>query len=193
VKCGKLLSDDEVLSSPESCARRSLDHIDVWGFDLDYTLASYNTRLQELVYELAQDYLINILNYPSSFKERKYDPKFAVRGAVSFKQSAAPSVVFTPACSPGISYDIMHGLLVKMDYHDNVTPHCTFRGTRRLSNSEVKKVYHGMYVSRLYREQKMKALIDMFSMSEACIIANLIQNFVENHTEFSNAAVAEVL
>jgi hypothetical protein len=162
---------------------------------LDYTLASYNTRLQALVYELAQDYLINILNYPSSFKERKYDPTFAVRGTTCpshsylFERVAPRALTFVWS---GISYDVTHGLLVKMDYHDNVTPHCTFRGTKRLSNSEVKKVYHGMHVSRLFREQKMRALIDMFSMSEACIIAHLIQNFVDNHTEFSHAAVAEV-
>lgn len=96
------------------------------------------------------------------------------------------------AHATGISYDIPNGLLVKMDYHDNVTPHCTFRGRTRLSNSEVSKLYNGMYVSRLYREQHMKALIDMFTMSEACLIADLIQHFKDSNTDFSNRAVGEV-
>ena len=162
------------------------------GFDLDYTLASYNSRMQELVFELARDYLVNILNYPSTFLTAQYDPSFAVRGIA--RTSALTYLVCSTANHgrAGISYDVNHGLLVKMDYHDNVTPNCVFRGKTLLSNAEVRKIYNGMYVSRVYRETNMKALIDMFSMSEACLIASLIQHFRDNQTEFSNRAVAEV-
>ena len=42
--------------------------------------ADYNTRLQELVYNHARDYMVNTLHYPSSFKDSHFDSTFANRG-----------------------------------------------------------------------------------------------------------------
>jgi HAD superfamily 5'-nucleotidase-like hydrolase len=148
-----------------------LDSIDVVGFDLDFTLAGYNHRMSELVYDLGRDFLINMLSYPSAFRSVKYDPSFGIRG---------------------ITLDFNHGTLLKLDYNDRVTPYCAYRGRTRLSSADVAKLYGGMHVSRLYREQNMKAMVDMFAMSEACLIANLIQHFMDQQTEFSSRAVAEV-
>lgn len=84
------------------------------------------------------------------------------------------------------------GVLLKLDYHDNITPNCAFRGRSRLSTADVVKLYNGVHVPYGYRERHMKALVDMFSMPEGCLVANLVQYFHDNHTEFSNRAVAEV-
>lgn len=37
----------------------SLRYIEVYGFDYDYTLASYSDALHDLIYDLAVDVLIN--------------------------------------------------------------------------------------------------------------------------------------
>lgn len=37
----------------------SLDNIQVYGFDYDYTLAHYSANLQSLIYDLAKEHLVN--------------------------------------------------------------------------------------------------------------------------------------
>ena len=37
----------------------SLDNIQVYGFDYDYTLAHYSANLQCLIYDLAKEHLVN--------------------------------------------------------------------------------------------------------------------------------------
>ena len=99
--------------------------------------------MSKLVYDLGRDFLINMLSYPSAFRSVPYDPSFGVRG---------------------ITLDINHGTLLKLDYNDRVTPNCAFRGRTRLSSTDVAKLYGGMHVSRSYRELNMKAMVDMFAM-----------------------------
>jgi len=55
-------------------------HIDVYGFDYDYTLASYSNTLHYLIYDLAVKELISTYGYPRGIEEMKYDPDFAIRG-----------------------------------------------------------------------------------------------------------------
>ena len=40
----------------------SLKHVDVYGFDFDYTLVHYTTEVNKLIYELARDRLVKKLN-----------------------------------------------------------------------------------------------------------------------------------
>ena len=40
----------------------SLKHVDVYGFDFDYTLVHYTTEVNKLIYELARDRLVEKLN-----------------------------------------------------------------------------------------------------------------------------------
>lgn len=49
-----------------------LDHIQVYGFDYDYTLAHYSANLQSLIYDLAKEYMVSevsicLSNYMESF------------------------------------------------------------------------------------------------------------------------------
>lgn len=57
-----------------------LDKIKFFGFDMDYTLAEYNSpQYEALAFELAIQRLIT-LGYPAEFDEFEYDPEFPVRG-----------------------------------------------------------------------------------------------------------------
>jgi len=40
-----------------------LSEIHVYGFDFDYTLASYTPALQSLIYDLAKHYMVEELKY----------------------------------------------------------------------------------------------------------------------------------
>lgn len=54
--------------------------IKVVGFDLDYTLLSYSTELQKLIYTYARDSLIETYGFPRELLSCEFDPSFAVRG-----------------------------------------------------------------------------------------------------------------
>jgi hypothetical protein len=97
-----------------------MDQIDIIGFDLDYTIAEYNNRLQELVYNHARDYMVNTLHYPSTFKDTVFDASFANRG---------------------ITFDKSAGILLKMDSSNRIAQNSVFRGRTRLSLSEIKAFY----------------------------------------------------
>ncbi|KAJ7365857.1 5'-nucleotidase domain-containing protein 3 [Desmophyllum pertusum] len=49
-------------------------HIDVYGFDYDYTLASYSNTLHYLIYDLSVKELMSTFGYPRGLEDMKYDP-----------------------------------------------------------------------------------------------------------------------
>ncbi len=54
--------------------------IKYFGFDMDYTLAQYNSPdIEILAYDLIVARLIK-LGYPAEFSAFKYDPSFPIRG-----------------------------------------------------------------------------------------------------------------
>lgn len=60
-----------------------LGRIDTVGFDYDYTLVTYTTALQELIYDMALIRLVRDKQYPSEMLEKgimEFDPKFSIRG-----------------------------------------------------------------------------------------------------------------
>ncbi|KAA0063113.1 5'-nucleotidase domain-containing protein [Cucumis melo var. makuwa] len=58
----------------------SLDNIQVYGFDYDYTLVYYSANLKNLIYDLAKEHLVIELRYPKSCMKFKYDHTFQIRG-----------------------------------------------------------------------------------------------------------------
>ncbi|CAG5122824.1 unnamed protein product, partial [Candidula unifasciata] len=58
----------------------SLANIEIYGFDYDYTLATYTPELHKLIFTLGRDALVNKLRYPEGILELEYDSEFAVRG-----------------------------------------------------------------------------------------------------------------
>lgn len=71
------------------------------GFDLDHTLAHYDSRsVEELAFDLTKEKLVANKGYPTEILDLRYDPTFVIRGLV---------------------VDRKRGNLLKMDYFNFVT------------------------------------------------------------------------
>ncbi|TSQ92616.1 5'-nucleotidase domain-containing protein 3 [Bagarius yarrelli] len=58
----------------------SLQDIEIYGFDYDYTLAFYSSHLHTLIFDVARDILIQQHRYPEGLKDYNYIPNFVIRG-----------------------------------------------------------------------------------------------------------------
>ena len=147
-----------------------LDRVDVIGFDYDYTLASYTTALQEFIYEKARDYLLERLRYPPELSSRRYDPEFPIRGLV---------------------FDRKHGVLCKLSYSNALSPDTAYLGRRRLDEAELRRLYgESLHVPIGHVENHMLVLNDLFSLAEACLLADVVQLAVESNVPFDAGALA---
>ncbi|KAL2227995.1 UNVERIFIED_CONTAM: 5'-nucleotidase domain-containing protein [Sesamum indicum] len=144
-----------------------LDNIQVFGFDYDYTLAHYSANLQSLIYELAKEYLVNELRYPDSCLEFKYDNSFPIRG---------------------LYYDMSKGCLMKLDFFGSIEPDACYFGRRKLSRPEINDLYGTRHIGR-DQAQELVGLMDFFCFSEACLIADIVQHFVDAKLEFDPSYV----
>ena len=90
----------------------NFDDVKVVGFDLDYTLLTYTSELQDLIYNLARNSLITSYGFPGAFRECKFDPNFAVRG---------------------LSVDVENGTLCKWSDLQKVGLNHVYKGKRPLS------------------------------------------------------------
>ncbi|KAK6151542.1 hypothetical protein DH2020_014177 [Rehmannia glutinosa] len=144
-----------------------LDNIQVFGFDYDYTLAHYSANLQSLIYDLAKEYLVNELRYPDSCLEFKYDNSFPIRG---------------------LYYDKSKGCLMKLDFFGSIEPDGCYFGRRKLSRSEINDLYGTRHIGR-HQARGLVGLMDFFCFSEACLIADIIQHFVDAKLEFDASYV----
>ena len=128
------------------------DRVNVLGFDYDYTLASYRLELQDFIYAKARDHLVERLHYPPALAERSYDREFPIRGLV---------------------FDRRHGVLLKLSYHHAVSPDTAFLGRKRLREHELRALYgEAMHVPPEHVSSHMIVLNDLFSLAEACLLAN---------------------
>ncbi|KAL6534751.1 hypothetical protein OROGR_013426 [Orobanche gracilis] len=144
-----------------------LDNIQVFGFDYDYTLAHYSANLQSLIYDLAKEYLVNELRYPDSCLEFKYDNSFPIRG---------------------LYYDKSKGCLMKLDFFGSIEPDGCYFGRQKLSRSEIDELYGTRHIGR-DQARGLVGLMDFFCFSEACLIADIIQHFVDAKLEFDASYV----
>ncbi|KAL3623848.1 hypothetical protein CASFOL_032664 [Castilleja foliolosa] len=144
-----------------------LDNIQVYGFDYDYTLAHYSANLQSLIYDLAIEYLVNELRYPDCCSEFKYDSSFPIRG---------------------LYYDKSKGCLIKLDFFGSIEPEGCYFGRRKLSRSEIDDLYGTRHIGR-DQARGLVGLMDFFCFSEACLIADIIQHFVDAKLEFDASYV----
>ena len=168
-----LLSEVDALPALQQqvfCNREMrMDRIKVIGFDYDYTLASYKSSLQTLVYEQAKRYLVEKQHYPAELAQRHYDGNFAIRGLV---------------------FDRQHGALLKMSYAQAVAPGAAYRGRQRMTEAELRALYgEALQVDKSYAEEHFRPLNDLFALSEACLLADVIQLAVDSGTRFDAAAV----
>ncbi|CAL5436302.1 unnamed protein product [Camellia sinensis] len=149
-----------------------LENIQVYGFDYDYTLAHYSANLQSLIYELAKEHLVNEVWYPDSCLEFKYDPTFPIRG---------------------LYYDKLKGCLLKLDFFGSIEPDGCYFGRRKFTKKEIEQIYGTRHIGR-DQARGLVSLMDFFCFSEnmdsvafmliACLIADIVQHFVDTKLEF---------
>lgn len=144
-----------------------LDNIQVYGFDYDYTLAHYSEHLQSLIYDLAKKYLVDELKYPESCLQFEYDPTFPIRG---------------------LYYDKLKGCLLKLDFFGSIEPDGCFFGRRKLSREKITEIYGTRHLGR-DQARELVGLMDFFCFSEACLIADIVQHFVDAKLEFDASYV----
>lgn len=139
-----------------------MDDIQVCGFDYDYTLAHYSANLQTLIYDLAKEHMVNELRYPQCCLEFKYDPTFPIRG---------------------LYYDKLKGCLLKLDFFGSIEPDGCYFGRHKLSRKEIEEIYGTRHIGR-DQLWGLVGLMDFFCFSEACLIADMVQYFVDAKLEF---------
>ncbi|KAF7806582.1 5'-nucleotidase domain-containing protein [Senna tora] len=146
-----------------------MDRLQVYGFDYDYTLAHYSPDLQTLIYDLAKEHLVNELRYPDNCMEFKYDPTFPIRG---------------------LYYDKSKGCLMKLDFFGSIEPQGCYFGRRRLNREEILAIYGTRHIGR-DQASSLAGLMDIFCFSEACLLADIVQYFVDAKLEFDASYIFE--
>lgn len=152
----------------------NLQQVQVVGFDLDYTLATYSDSLQELIYKLAMDILVSSFGFPSCLKDVPHASSYAIRG---------------------LSVDMQHGLLCKLSHLQRVAVNATYKGKKALDLSEIEELYGESRHVPYNRLEHMRPLYDLYSIVEANLIANCMDYFEHRkyyHGEhYSSSAVMD--
>ncbi|CAL0330401.1 unnamed protein product [Lupinus luteus] len=146
-----------------------LDKLQVYGFDYDYTLAHYSSHLQTLIYDLAKEYMVNELRYPEGCMDFKYDPTFPIRG---------------------LYYDKLKGCLMKLDFFGSIETDGCYFGRHKLSSMGIRKIYGTRHIGRDH-VRSLVGLMDFFCFSEACLLADIVQYFVDAKLEFDASYIYE--
>ncbi len=141
-----------------------MDHIEVIGFDMDYTLALYNQpRLEALSASCTLEKMITRRGYPPSLRLLPYDSRRAIRGLV---------------------VDRERGNVLKMDRYGYVGR--AYHGTRPLSRVERRKLYREQLLRILPTHY---AWIDtLFALPEAVLFGQIVDFF---DADSSFAALSE--
>lgn len=129
-----------------------LDKIKFFGFDMDYTLAEYNSPAYEsLSFDLLKERLISI-GYPSAISEFNYDPSFPVRG---------------------LWFDKLYGNLLKVDAYGNILV-CS-HGFTFLKSHEVIEHYPNRFIQ--LDDNRCYVLNTLFHLPETYMMACLVDYF----------------
>jgi HAD superfamily 5'-nucleotidase-like hydrolase len=130
-----------------------MESIELFGFDMDYTMALYQQeKLESLSIQLTLDKLVANHGYPEEIKALHYDPKYAVRGLV---------------------VDSAMGNLLKMDRYGHVGR--VLHGRKPLDKDERRKAYRK---SRIRLSSARYHWIDtLFGLPEAVMYGALVEFF----------------
>ncbi|KAJ1918165.1 hypothetical protein IWQ60_007576 [Tieghemiomyces parasiticus] len=158
---------DEVFANNEIL----LNRVSVYGFDYDYTLANYTAMLPVTIYTMLRDMLINKLGYPLGMRSLQYDPTFAIRG---------------------LHYDFETGWLFKLDAYHNIQVDGVHYGRETIRRPEtVLDRHRGKHVAPDYIRNNLHHLNDLFSLPEACLLADVVQYFMDHHIPFHPRCLAD--
>lgn len=163
-----MLNPNAIFSNNEM----SLEDIEIYGFDYDYTLAFYSKDLHTLIFNTARDLLINEHRYPHELKKYEYDPNFAIRG---------------------LHYDVHKALLMKIDSFHYIQLGAVYRGFDVVPDSEVIEMYQGSHVpleqmSDFYGKSSegntLKQFMDIFSLPEMALLSCVNDYFLKNNIDY---------
>eukprot|EP00466_Bigelowiella_natans_P005643 jgi/Bigna1/77205/fgenesh1_pg.46_\ len=159
------ISDNQVFANAD-CA---LQHIKHYGFDYDFTLATYNKKLPHLIYDLAKRRLVEKFGYPIEVESLKYDPNFAIRGLHIDKET---------------------GMLLKLDQYNKIQLPL-FKGRSPVTTAETVRTYGGLRVSRSYVRENMHMMKDLFALPEACLYADVMELLISKNQPFEPSYVQD--
>ncbi|RKP37685.1 HAD-superfamily hydrolase [Dimargaris cristalligena] len=115
--------------------------------------------------------LIDKLGYPRGLRATEYDPDFAIRG---------------------LHYDFETGWLFKLDAFHNIQVDGVHYGRETIKNPEVVIDRHrGKHVAPNYLTHNLHHLNDLFSLPEACLLADVVQYFLDHNIPFHPRYLAD--
>ncbi|XP_065147880.1 5'-nucleotidase domain-containing protein 3 [Paramisgurnus dabryanus] len=150
----------------------SLQDIEIYGFDYDYTLAFYSSHLHTIIFNIARDILIQEHRYPEGLREYEYIPNFVIRG---------------------LHYDVQKALLMKIDAFHYIQLGTVYRGLNPVPDKEVIAMYEGSHVpleimSDFYGKsshgQTMKQFMDIFSLPEMSLLSCVNDYFMKHNIDY---------
>ena len=131
----------------------NMNTIRLIGFDMDYTLVTYNVpAFEEKTYSIIKKKLINDYQYPKEIEEFIFNPNFIIRGLV---------------------IDTESGDFLKVNRYGFVRT--ASHGTRFLSFEELKEKYGVNSID--LTDSRYNIVHTMFSKAEGCLFAQLVDYF----------------
>ncbi|MBF0544667.1 MAG: HAD-IG family 5'-nucleotidase [Candidatus Riflebacteria bacterium] len=135
----------------------NMNHIKLIGFDMDYTLVTYNVpEFENLAYKLMLEKLVNEKSFPKEILKFEFNPGFIIRGLV---------------------LDSELGNILKVNcfgYVKKVT-----HGTRFLSLEEGKKIYPVSSID--LTNPRYYIIHTLFSLAEGYLFAQMVDFFDKEH------------
>ncbi|KAI6218249.1 5' nucleotidase family [Aphelenchoides besseyi] len=130
-----------------------LEKIRFFGFDMDYTLASYKSpNLESMAFDLMIERLVKNFGYPEEFKKFSYNASFPVRG---------------------LWFDYLYGNLLKVDGFGNIL--VAVHGFRFLKPHEIEELYPNKFLH--LSDSRVYVLNTLFNLPETYLIACLVDYF----------------
>lgn len=128
-----------------------MSHVELVGFDMDYTLAIYHMRrIEQLSFDMTLARLVTEYRYPAEIGQIHYDHEFGMRGLL---------------------VDKVNGNLIKMDRYGYVGR--AYHGRRTLDEETWHRLYRDQ---RIRKREPQYAWIDtLFALPEACMFAGIIE------------------
>uniref|UniRef100_A0A672NV33 5'-nucleotidase domain containing 3 n=1 Tax=Sinocyclocheilus grahami TaxID=75366 RepID=A0A672NV33_SINGR len=142
----------------------SLQDIEIYGFDYDYTLAFYSSHLHTLIFNIARDILIQEHRYPEGLREYDYIPNFVIRG---------------------LHYDVQKALLMKIDAFHYIQLGTVYRGLNPVPEKEVIAMYEGSHVPlEIMSDFYGKQFMDIFSLPEMTLLSCVSDYFMKHNIDY---------
>lgn len=127
--------------------------IDAVGFDMDFTLAQYNSEFDKLAYNGAKLRLVQIYGYPKEVMDLPYLPNFYQRGLLIDKK---------------------RGNILKLDRHKYARK--VFHGIRELTTVQRKETYHSSFAqtSQFDNPKSFAEVDELYSVIDAMLFSQLV-------------------